>query len=88
MLELGGSALYRFCMAGTSCEASDASAKRTSLPTETVETAGDEAGMCAATQAAAAAGEDARLAMSPLAAPRRREIPVPAKAETTAGSVP
>jgi hypothetical protein len=40
-----------------------------------METAGDEAGRCAATQAAAVAGEEARLAMSPLVAPRRRDTP-------------
>jgi hypothetical protein len=48
-LELGDSASCRFCMARMCRDASEASAKRTSWPTETVETVGDEAGRCAAT---------------------------------------
>jgi hypothetical protein len=48
-LELGSSASCRFCMAGMCRDASEASAKRTSWPTEMVETVGDEAGRCAAT---------------------------------------
>jgi hypothetical protein len=48
-LELGGSASCRFCMAGMCRDASEALAKRTSWPTETMETVGDEAGRCPAT---------------------------------------
>lgn len=82
-------AARRFSMAGKREEERVGSPElRTSFPTEMVEMEeeGRKGRRLAETQEAEAEGEDARKGMSELRTPRRREMPVPERAEMMVGS--